>query len=179
LRSVLIFPVSPWSCKYVAAAALTTGPGPGAVSGPFIRSEVVTPRGQETNALHAQLFPPAKQLARVNPSGSRYLGRNSARFDRRRNDPPLLFCRPAPPPLNRRDHLNRSVRYRTSPRNSPMTSSPPSHPQGGPYRGVTTFLKHRWHRLGVILCAVISRACSRYPTRPSDTRRWPPSPARL
>jgi hypothetical protein len=42
------------------------------------------PRGQETNALHAQLLPPAKQLARVNPSGSRYLGRNSARFDRRR-----------------------------------------------------------------------------------------------
>src|SRR5216683_5191444 len=46
---------------------------------------------------------------------------NCARLQRRRNDPLLLRRRPAPPPLNRRDHLDLSIRHVSIPMNTHMT----------------------------------------------------------
>jgi hypothetical protein len=85
----------------------------------------------------------------VNPSRSRDLGCNGSRLNGRRNNPLLLLGRPATPALHRRDHFDLRLRHRTIPRSSPMTSSRPSQPQGGPYRRLTIQCS-TWSRVALL-----------------------------
>jgi hypothetical protein len=69
----------------------------------------------------AQITPPAVQLAGVDTRRARHLRRNRPTLERRRNNPLFLGNWSAPAALNRRDHLNPTVRHMTIPRSSHRT----------------------------------------------------------
>src|SRR3984893_11998695 len=65
------------------------------------------------NCRRQKLASPGEKLARCNPMRACNLRDRSVRLRRLRHDPKLLFPTPAPPPLNRSDHLD--PRHRAMP----------------------------------------------------------------
>lgn len=63
----------------------------------------------------AEFLAPPEKLAHMNASRSRDLGNTGPRLKRRRDQPLLLLPRPAPAPLDRRDHFNLMLRHRATP----------------------------------------------------------------
>ena len=121
------------------------------------RQQLVLRLLANTEGSLAILVSPLEHLVRIYSMLTSYSGNRSSRDKRGFYDPTLLLRRPAPAPLNRCDHLDRPVRHRTIPSNSPMTSSPLSSPQGGPHRMLTLRLPVRIWKRGPCSAHAMSR----------------------